>query len=211
MRRHIGVSAQCSLCGADVEDSFHGLIICLHARILWQEMRGEWPLPNQEKLIHTGPEWLFGILVEQPEKVRAMIIILLWRIWSLRNDLVHGKETPPAHVSRSYLASYLTSYDQAQRLNVQDIIKGKFPLIETPAAHQPIQVQATSWPKPPQGWTALSIAGTFVDESGEASAGMILRNPDGSVIFSAYRYLLYCKDVLEAEVSAILEVLSSSL
>ena len=62
-----------------------------------------------------------------------------------------------------------------------------------------------------KAWTALSIAVTFVDEIGEASADMILRKPNGSIIFSAYRYLFDCKDVLEAEISTILEGLSLSL
>lgn len=115
-------------------------------------------------------------------------------------------------VSRSYLASYLSSYDQAQRFSVQEIVKGKAPLMELPTVHEPVQVQVEPWPRPPQGWTALSTAGTFINETGEASTGMILRTSDGSVIFSPYRCLFYCKDVLEAEISAtILEGLSLSL
>ncbi|KAM3299557.1 hypothetical protein ACQJBY_040849 [Aegilops geniculata] len=40
---------------------------------------------------------------------------------------------------------------------------------------------------------------------------MVLRDSEGEVIFSAYRYLFNCKDALEAEISAILEGLSISI
>ena len=40
---------------------------------------------------------------------------------------------------------------------------------------------------------------------------MVLRDSDGVVIFSAYRYLFHCNDALESEVSAVLEGLSMSM
>jgi hypothetical protein len=44
-----------------------------------------------------------------------------------------------------------------------------------------------------------------------AASGMILRDSEGAVIFSAYRYLFHCKDALESEISAILEGVSFSV
>ena len=44
-RRHLNVPAHCPLCGADEENSFHALIVCPHARSLWEEMYEEWQLP----------------------------------------------------------------------------------------------------------------------------------------------------------------------
>lgn len=67
------------------------------------------------------------------------------------------------------------------------------------------------WPKPPTGWVALSVDGSYVKETGLAGSGMILRDSEGAVIFSAYRYLFHCKDALESEISAVLEGVSLSL
>lgn len=36
-----------------------------------------------------------------------MILLLVWRIWSLFNDQVHNKQIPSMHVSKDYLSSYL--------------------------------------------------------------------------------------------------------
>lgn len=42
-------------------------------------------------------------------------------------------------------------------------------------------------------------------ESGAATAGMILRRHDGSLIFAAYRFIFNCNDSLEAEIHAIMQ------
>jgi hypothetical protein len=44
---------------------------------------------------------------------------------------------------------------------------------------------------PPVGWVALSCDGSFVKESGLAGSGMIPRDSNGAVIFSAYSYLFF--------------------
>jgi hypothetical protein len=66
------------------------------------------------------------------------------------------------------------------------------------------------WPKPQQGWVALSVDGSS-DADGHAGAGTILRDGNGAVIFSAYRSLFHCNDALESEVCALMEGISIAL
>ncbi|KAE8785892.1 protein transport protein sec24 [Hordeum vulgare] len=193
------------------DSSFHALVICPKALELWDLMRQDWPLLAKEKLVDTGKEWLFGILADHSEEVRAMITILLWRIWSLCNDMLHDKMVPPPEISRSFLLSYLSSYSQAHRYGIEDILKGKMPVVDTPRCLVLIQKEIKPWPKPPLGWVALSVDGAFVKETGRAGSGMIPRDSEGAVIFFAYRYLYHCKDAPESEISVVLEGVSFSV
>ncbi|XP_020162306.1 uncharacterized protein [Aegilops tauschii subsp. strangulata] len=174
-------------------------------------MRQVWPLPAKEQVLDTGKEWLFTALQAQNEDVRAMVIMLLWRTWSLRNDMLHDKPTPLPDISRTFLTSYLSSYSQAQNYGIEEIIKGKMTVGERPYRLVQEREGKKPWPKPPMGWVALSVDGSYVKETGLAGSGMILRDSEGAVIFSAYRYLFHCKDALESEISAVLEGVSLSL
>ena len=57
-------------------------------------MRRRWPLPNDDVLIDNGKEWLMFLLSSCSEAVADMVILLIWRIWQIRNDIYHGKEAP---------------------------------------------------------------------------------------------------------------------
>jgi hypothetical protein len=48
----------CDICGNGVETGHHAMITCTKARALWQEMRKEWQLPDDEQLRETRPDWL---------------------------------------------------------------------------------------------------------------------------------------------------------
>ncbi|KAE8801551.1 hypothetical protein D1007_22875 [Hordeum vulgare] len=98
-RHHIPVHVACRVCGAMEDSFFHALVICPKSMELWDLMRQDWPLPAKEKLVDTGKEWLFDILAHHNKEVRAMIIILLWWIWSLLNDMLHDKMVPPPEIS----------------------------------------------------------------------------------------------------------------
>ena len=67
------------------------------------------------------------------------------------------------------------------------------------------------WSKPPRGWVKLTIDGSFKTEDGTAGTGMILRDADGGIIFSACRSLQSCTEALEAELSSCLEGLNLAI
>jgi hypothetical protein len=206
--RHLETIGTCRLCGITDEDSFHALITCPSATKVWDCMRDVWSLPRNEEIKNSGQEWLFDLLSSVSEEVRNMIIMLTWRIWQLRNDLIHDKGIPPTEVTKRYLTSYFGSLVQIRQQSVTEIVKGKRPCVTSvqPSVAPP-RSMSPPWPKPIPGWNALSVDGSF-DEEGRAGTGMVLRDSNGSVIFSAHRCLQHCNDAMEAEVSAVMEGLA---
>lgn len=206
-RRHIGLNGYCRLCDREQESSFHALISCPSAANLWDLMQNHWPLPNRSMIKWTGTEWLFHLLAESHESIRSRIIMVLWRAWHLRNELVHGKSIPPPEVSCSFLLSYHNTFNQISR-GVDEIIKGKSPVFSETFAVGEARINPmprVPWPPPRIGAVALSVDGSFNVTDGSAGSGMILRNASGGVIFAAYHKLFHCNDALEAELHAILE------
>ncbi|KAE8796376.1 protein transport protein sec24 [Hordeum vulgare] len=173
------LSVGSQVCDREQESSFHALLACPHTAALWDAMRLYWPLPDRSLINWTCKEWLLQLLEESHVSVRSRIIMVLWRSWYVRNEILHGKDPPPQDVSCSFLQSYHSTYSQISS-SVEDIIKGK------------ARVAPDLIPPPP--------ANRY-----QAGAGMILRTATGEVIFAAYRKLFHCNDVLEAELQAIRE------
>jgi hypothetical protein len=81
----------CNICGMEKETGYHAVVRCSKATALRAEMRRHWTLPAEELLHYTGPAWLLLLLQELNEDQRAKIMMVFWRAWHLRNDIIHGK------------------------------------------------------------------------------------------------------------------------
>lgn len=90
-----------------------------------------------------------------------MIIVLIWRIWQLRNDITHGKDATPMNVSVDFLQSYCLSLNNAEKYSSEEILKGKIPMFDIAAEVHPIVTPVLSWPRPPCDKTCVSIDGSF--------------------------------------------------
>ena len=210
--RHLSKIATCTLCGKAEEDSYHALVTCDNAAHLWDCLGEEWTIPAKEEIGYTGDEWLLHLLSVHDADTRDKIIMLIWRIWSVRTDIVHGKVASPVQASRLFLSSYMQSLQIIKRKTTEEIIKGKFPLGSVQAskvssAKHPDQ----PWPPPPANWVALSVDGSYSEADGKAGAGMVLRSSDGNIIFSSCRHLFHCSEALEAEIHAIMDGMSMAL
>lgn len=95
------------------------------------------PLPNRMDITLTSDKWMFHLLAESQSHVRDMIIMVFWRIWHLRNKLAHGKTIPSVEVSCSFLSSYYNLFCQIA-LSVEEIIKGKSPMVLDVSAKQSV-------------------------------------------------------------------------
>lgn len=94
-RRTLETQGTCTICGMCDESSFHATVSCTKARALREKMREHWNLPPEFRFRQTGENWLLVLLGSCSTKQRAQVLLLLWRAWHLRCDVIHknGKET----------------------------------------------------------------------------------------------------------------------
>jgi hypothetical protein len=83
-------------------------------------MRERWNLPDEKSFRYTG-DWLQLLLGHIDDISRARILLLLWRVWHLRNDVIHqqGKET----IERS--VAFLEAYDGGDNSSRSEISDNK--------------------------------------------------------------------------------------
>jgi hypothetical protein len=99
----------CDICGNGVETGHHAMITCTKARALWQEMRKEWQLPDDEQLRETRPDWLPLLLGRLDRHKKMKTLLLMWRQWFLMNNMVFGSGQESIIGSAKFLASYWES------------------------------------------------------------------------------------------------------
>lgn len=195
------MTGQCRICGMEVEDTYHALIRCTPARMLWDAMREVWPLPQQQQIQNLDHEWLMLLLVDKSQVEQMMILMLLWRVWHVHNELTQDKPAPTIEGSRRFLCSYLESLLIIRQQPTVDIMKGKFSVRYdiSPTRKTVSTVTPACWQRPPPGWIKLNTDGSFVTPHDRAGAGMILRDHKGHILISVCRSLLPSSDALEAE------------
>ena len=212
-KRNLQISAMCPICNCEEEDSFHTFCSCINARRLWREMSVVWDLPDVTKIMPTGREWFVQIVSDLNEHVRLRLMMLLWRIWYVRNELVHHKPAPPVDVSCRFLASCVASLHSIALNPQADHSKGKYPaMVCFPLAAPTCNIKRldpSPWAPPVAGRVKLNTDGSVLN--GVAGTGMILRDHVGNIIFSSCRYLFSCNDMLETEIMGIREGLSLAL
>lgn len=107
--RHLELTDICPLCGMEREDGFHVLCRCPLSRELSHAMALDWPIPQVETICNNGPEWLFSLLDHPSETARMVVLMTMWRVWYVRNEITHDKALPPTEASRRLLHWYITS------------------------------------------------------------------------------------------------------
>ena len=48
-----------------------------------------WPLLDEEQFRYTGPDWLLLLLDGCLEETRGLVKLLLWKTWSVHNNITH--------------------------------------------------------------------------------------------------------------------------
>jgi hypothetical protein len=114
-RRHRKL-ATCQICGgAGDEDGHHTVVQCTKARALRSDLRSKWPLPDENRSKFGGPDWVLLLLNSVSKEVGACILLMFWRAWHLRNDVVHGKGMGSILGSVNFLTSYHESFTTRAR------------------------------------------------------------------------------------------------
>jgi hypothetical protein len=172
-RRTLVNSARCTICGREDESGFHARLRCTKARALRGEMRKHWLLPDESKLIYTGPDWLLILLGQLTNELKARFLLMLWRAWYLRNGVVHGHGTRTITGSAHFLVNYWETLQGLQtHYQVQPSVKGKeiadgSPYMAVPElarVGEPSPKKAT-WSPPPEGWAKINTDAGFCNHT----------------------------------------------
>ena len=89
--RHLEASDTCALCGREPETSYHVTVTCPRAQGLRSAMREHWLLPDEEQFHYTGLDWFLLLLDQCSDTVRDLNKLLLWKTWSVHNNITHQK------------------------------------------------------------------------------------------------------------------------
>lgn len=158
---------------------------------LWRVMRADWGLPDLEQCTSNSREWILSLFSSFSQEQNAVIMMTLWCIWHVYNDLTNNKPAPPTESSRPFL---ICDVKGKQVVNVSGFQKGRHRNWEKPATK-------ATWLHPVRSGLELDVDGSFF-EDGSAGAGMVLRDRDGKPIFMVCRYLFHCPDPLSTELAA---------
>ena len=99
----------CRICGREKEDEFQTVISCTKAKALREELRMEWNLIPENKLVYTGPDWFIMLIEDLNIENRAQLMFCLWRAWHLRNNAIHGDGKASVYGSARFVESYWKS------------------------------------------------------------------------------------------------------
>jgi ribonuclease HI len=147
---------------------------------------------------------------------RAQVLMILWRIWHVHNEVTHQKPLPSVEGSRRFLLSYLESLTVLKQHSNADFEKGKMVVNPEMGLNRGQKRDENrpkvreKWEAPPGELTKLNVDGSF-GMDGSAGVGMVLRDSSGGVIFTACRQLINCRDAVDAELAALEEGLSLAM
>jgi hypothetical protein len=108
-RRKLEVCAKCDICGMESEDAYHAVARCTKAVGLRHALRDHWKLPPEHTFRYTGNDWLLILLNQLDDSSRSRVLLLFWRAWHLRNNVIYENGKEPISKSVKFLLSYATA------------------------------------------------------------------------------------------------------
>jgi hypothetical protein len=204
--RHLDHECCCLLCGSPVEDCFHAVISCPHARSLRTELRRFLSLPDEAHIQYTGPDWLLMILNRYDAYTYASFLMLIWRCWMVRNGAIKAGDGISIAGSVAFLTRYSEELLQIRQRPAAADDRGKQKLHwEQMAKEETRQDSKTSkWTPPEARAIKINADGAF-SATGAAAAGVIARDDEGRALAATWKCLVHCRDAEEAETWACLE------
>jgi hypothetical protein len=172
----------CDVCGNGADTGHHAVVSCTKAATLWSEMRKTWRLPDGMQLQNTGPDWLLLLLSRINREQKAKVLLLMWRVWFMRNDMIFGKGQETVKGSANFLMSYSETLSRLRRQGkTEGNEKGKSPIddeccVEVRRREQRSKDKCmkVSWEPPQPGWVKLNTDAGFCIDKGLASPGIVV-------------------------------------
>ena len=176
---------------------------CTKARALREKIREPWALPKEPVLAEPNPDWLLNALSQCSGHMLEKLLLVLWRSWHLREDIVHNKGEAKISDSVLFLKNYWQTLNS--EATAESDIKGKKLLHVTEMRSSPERIiqPKCHWSRPQGACIKLNIDASFVSVLGSAWAGAVTRDSTGSVVFSVGCHVQECDDAEEAEASAL--------
>lgn len=201
-RRTLELNNVCSICGNGVENAHHATVACTKSKALRHAVRQVWDLPDEADFRFSGRDWLQHLQAKSDINMRSKILLLLWRAWHLRNDIIH--QEGKASVSSSVIYLQALQRDLSTPKNSYEDAKGKGALVQCQASTREPAAAFSLWSAPPPGWVKLNTDGSLPPNSTTGGAGAVARDCTGKVLFAACTSLYNCTDAEEAEARAAL-------
>ena len=133
-----------------------------------------------DSFVNTGKEWLLHALDHLCDIDRTKLLLIFWRSWYVRNEIVHHKPAPVMESLISFLRRYLDELIGIKLNSEMDPAKGKGYLSynqHVGAATTPQQpISEARWVPPANGWVKLNADGSFVanDDDGVRETMVIM-------------------------------------
>lgn len=93
----------------------------------WRTKRAEFQMSLVE-VVDTGPDWLLNLLCNFDTNEHLPLLMTLWRIWHVRNEITHQKEPPPIYVSQRFISSNINFLLCLHQPPMEDVCRGKMVL-----------------------------------------------------------------------------------
>uniref|UniRef100_A0ACD6AUC3 Uncharacterized protein n=1 Tax=Avena sativa TaxID=4498 RepID=A0ACD6AUC3_AVESA len=210
-RRTLEIDGKCKICGLCEEDSYHATVYCTKAKALRHEMRKFWKIPEEKAFTYTGKDWLPIMLANCGKDERALVLMILWRSWHLRCNIIHGSGSETIANSRVFLLNYMSCLRNTPEDGNQT--KGKTQVSFLPSTNgnlmdtgQPKDkaIIMPTWRAPASGTACINVDAAFSETGREATAGIIMRDQSGSICLAACHPTTRSSNIEEAEANAIL-------
>jgi hypothetical protein len=115
----------CKICDTEAEDGYHATMQCTKARALRCGLRDDWDLPLDRDLQKSGADWTINILCSVKEDTKSKIMLLWWRAWHLRNDIIFGQGKAGINASAIFLSNYAQTLSLSGRVQHTRIARGR--------------------------------------------------------------------------------------
>jgi ribonuclease HI len=207
LKRNLEVDNICNICGRVEEDSHHATIGCTKSRAMRYEMRKYWDIPNVSSFYFTGKDWLQNLLYKLNKRQRSQTLMLLWRCWHLRNDIVHDKGGETVARSVAFLLGYdkFLNEDHDHNNNSDHDLSTSLTdaICSNEMSNRTTKKDTPSWSPPERDKLKMNVDAGFSAATGEATAGFAIRDHRGSLVLAGSTILQSCKNAEEAEALAV--------
>ncbi|KAA3478810.1 Beta-glucosidase 46 [Gossypium australe] len=197
MRRGIGQSNACALCGHEFEDMIHVLRDCPTAKDVWMHV-----IPN--KLMHrffsdSFQNW-FSTNLSCHEKLQdsgvtwsSLFGLITWRIWKNRNLFIFQNIS----WSTTEVVKVSISWARQFELNLNNYKS------HTTHTHHANITENT--------WVIMSADGAVARDTGHAAAGGVIRNKDENWIMGFGHFLGYRKGIIQTDNCEVAQALTDMI